>query len=49
MRNVYSVTNRSGATCDFARPKKGRTENLQSQPGVFPDYSGPIVDYSAAG
>jgi putative SOS response-associated peptidase YedK len=43
MCNLYSVTKGQSAIREFARAMRDTTGNLPPQPGVFPDYSAPIV------
>jgi putative SOS response-associated peptidase YedK len=43
MCNLYSVTKGQAAIRDFARAMRDTTGNLPPMPGVFPDYSAPIV------
>jgi putative SOS response-associated peptidase YedK len=43
MCNLYSVTKGQAAIRDFARAMRDMTGNLPPMPGVFPDYSAPIV------
>ena len=43
MCNLYSVTKGQAAIIAFTRAMRDRTGNLPSFPGVFPDYSAPIV------
>src|SRR3954451_19005986 len=43
MCNLYSVTKGQSAIREFARAMQDTTGNLPPQPGVFPDYSAPIV------
>jgi putative SOS response-associated peptidase YedK len=43
MCNLYSITKGPQAIRDFARAMRDTTGNLPSIPGVFPDYSAPIV------
>ena len=43
MCNLYSITKGPQAIRDFARAMRERTGNLPPIPGVFPDYSAPIV------
>jgi putative SOS response-associated peptidase YedK len=43
MCNLYSVTKGQAAIREFARAMRDTTGNLPSMPGVFPDYSAPIV------
>jgi putative SOS response-associated peptidase YedK len=49
MCNLYSVTKGQQAILDFTRTMVDRTGNLPPMPGVFPDYSAPIVRNSADG
>jgi putative SOS response-associated peptidase YedK len=41
--NLYSITKGPQAIRDFARAMRDKTGNLPPIPGVFPDYSAPIV------
>jgi hypothetical protein len=43
MCNLYSITKGPQAIRDFARAMRDTTGNLPPIPGVFPDYSAPIV------
>src|SRR5271166_2769301 len=43
MCNLYSITKGPQAIRDFARAIRDTTGNLPPIPGVFPDYSAPIV------
>jgi len=43
MCNLYSQTSNAQAIIDFVKATRNRAGNLQSQPGIFPDYSAPIV------
>ena len=43
MCNLYSITKGPQAIRDFARARRDTTGNLPPLPGVFPDYSAPIV------
>src|SRR5271170_1075362 len=43
MCNLYSITKGPKAIRDLARAMRDRTGNLPPIPGVFPDYSAPIV------
>ncbi len=43
MCNLYSITKGPQAIRDFARAIRDKTGNLPPIPGVFPDYSAPIV------
>jgi putative SOS response-associated peptidase YedK len=43
MCNLYSVTKGQAAIIALTRALRDRTGNLPSMPGVFPDYSAPIV------
>ena len=43
MCNLYSVTKGQSAIREFTRAMRDTTGNLPPQPGVFPDYSAPIV------
>ena len=43
MCNLYSITKGPQAIRDFARAMRDTTGNLPPLPGVFPDYSAPIV------
>jgi putative SOS response-associated peptidase YedK len=41
--NLYSVTTNQTAIAAFTKAMRDRTGNLPPMPGVFPDYSAPIV------
>ena len=41
--NLYSITKGPQAIRDFARAMRDKTGNLPPIPGVFHDYSAPIV------
>jgi putative SOS response-associated peptidase YedK len=43
MCNLYSITKGPQAIRDFARAMRSDAGNLPPLPGVFPDYSAPIV------
>ena len=43
MCNLYSITKGPQAIRDFAQAMRDTTGNLPPTPGVFPDYSAPIV------
>ena len=43
MCNLYSHTKGQQAILEFTRAMKDSTGNLPPQPGIFPDYSAPIV------
>jgi putative SOS response-associated peptidase YedK len=43
MRNLYSFTKGQAAIIALTRALRDTTGNLPSMPGVFPDYSAPIV------
>src|SRR5438045_8392897 len=43
MCNLYSVTKGEAAIIALTRALRDLTGNLPSMPGVFPDYSAPIV------
>ena len=43
MCNLYSITKGPQAIRDFAHAMRDTTGNLPPIPGVFPDYSAPIV------
>jgi putative SOS response-associated peptidase YedK len=43
MCNLYSVTKGQAAIIELTRALRDRTGNLPPMPGVFPDYSAPIV------
>lgn len=43
MCNLYSITKGQAAIIAFTRAKGGKAGNLPSMPGVFPDYSAPVV------
>ena len=49
MCNLYSVTKGQAAICELARAMRDQTGNLPPIPGVFPDYSAPIVRTAADG
>ena len=49
MCNLYSITKGPQAIRDFARAVRDTTGNLPPIPGVFPDYSAPIVRNAADG
>ena len=49
MCNLYSVTKGQQAIRELARAMHDRTGNLPPLPGVFPDYSAPIVRNTADG
>ena len=49
MCNLYSLTKGQVAIRDIARVMIDRTGNLPLFPGIFPDYSAPIVRNSAEG
>ena len=49
MCNLYSITKGPQAIRDFARAIRDMTGNLPPIPGVFPDYSAPIVRNAADG
>jgi putative SOS response-associated peptidase YedK len=49
MCNLFSVTKGQQAIRDFTRAMVDRTGNLPPLPGVFPDYSAPIVRNTAEG
>jgi len=40
---LYSITKGQAAIREFTRPMRDSTGNLPSLPGVFPDYSAPVV------
>jgi putative SOS response-associated peptidase YedK len=43
MCNLYSLTSNQKAIIDLVRAMRDLTGNLPSMPGIFPDYSAPIV------
>lgn len=43
MCNLYSITKGQAAIREFTRAMVDRTGNLPPMPGIFPDYSAPIV------
>ncbi len=43
MCNLYSVTKGQAAIIELTRALRDKTGNLPPMPGVFPDYSAPIV------
>jgi putative SOS response-associated peptidase YedK len=43
MCNLYSVTKGQAAIIALTRALRDTTGNLPSMPGVFPDYSAPVV------
>lgn len=49
MCNLYSITKGPQAIRDIARAMRGDVGNMPSLPGVFPDYSAPIVRNTADG
>jgi putative SOS response-associated peptidase YedK len=49
MCNLYSLTKGQAAIRDITRAMIDRTGNLPLFPGIFPDYSAPIVRNSAEG
>ena len=49
MCNLYAFTASQAAIRELARAMHDRTGNLPPLPGVFPDYSAPIVREAAAG
>jgi len=49
MCNLYSITKGQKAILDIARAMSDRTGNMPSLPGIFPDYSAPIVRNQPAG
>ena len=49
MCNLYSHTKGQQAIIEFTRAMIDRTGNLPSQPGIFPDYTAPIVRNSVNG
>ena len=49
MCNLYSHTKGQQAILEFTRAMKDLTGNLPPQPGIFPDYSAPIVRNTAEG
>jgi putative SOS response-associated peptidase YedK len=49
MCNLYSMTKGPQAIRDFARAMRSDVGNLLPLPGVFPDYSAPIVRNGSEG
>src|SRR5262245_5641728 len=49
MRNLYSYTKGQAAIRELARAIQDRTGNMPPLPGIFPDYSAPIVRNSSQG
>lgn len=49
MCNLYSITKGPQAIRDIARAMRGDVGNMPPLPGVFPDYSAPIVRNTAEG
>lgn len=49
MCNLYSVTKGQAAIREFARAMRDLTGNLPPLPGIFPDYSAPIVRNASGG
>jgi len=49
MCNLYSYTKGQAAIRELARAMDDRTGNMPPLPGIFPDYSAPIVRNSAEG
>jgi len=49
MCNLYSITKSQDAIRAFTRAVKDSTGNLAPQPGVFPDYTAPVVRNGADG
>ena len=49
MCNLYSMTKVPQAIRDFARAMRSDVGNLLPLPGVFPDYSAPIVRNGSEG
>ena len=47
--NLYALTKGQQAIRDLARAMHDRTGNLPLFPGIYPDYSAPIVRNSAEG
>jgi putative SOS response-associated peptidase YedK len=47
--NLYSVTKGQQAIREMARAMSDRTGNMPPLPGIFPDYSAPIVRNQADG
>ena len=43
MCNLYFVTKRQAAIREFTRAMRDGTGKLPSLPGVFPDYTSPVV------
>jgi putative SOS response-associated peptidase YedK len=43
MCNLYSITKGQRAILEFTRAMRDTTDNLPPQPGVFPDFTAPIV------
>ncbi len=49
MCNLYSLTKGQAAILEMTRAMVDRTGNMPPLPGIFPDYSAPIVRNGAAG
>lgn len=49
MCNLYSLTKGQQAIVEFTRALRDRTGNLPPLPGIYPDYSAPIVRTGADG
>jgi putative SOS response-associated peptidase YedK len=49
MCNLYSMTTRQKAIRNVTKVMRDVTGNLPSRPGIFPDYSAPIVCTGADG
>jgi putative SOS response-associated peptidase YedK len=49
MCNLYSLTKGQQAILELARAMTDRTGNLPSMPGIFPDYSAPVVRNGSEG
>jgi hypothetical protein len=47
--NLYSVTKGQQAIGDIVRAMNDRTGNLPPMPGIYPDYSAPIVRNTSKG
>ncbi|MCW7546116.1 SOS response-associated peptidase [Aurantimonas litoralis] len=49
MCNLYSITRGQAAILEFTRAMRDSTGNLPPLPGVFPDYSAPVVRNAESG
>ena len=49
MCNLYSQTKGQQAILEFTRAARDTTGNLPMQPGIYPDYSAPIVRNASDG